>query len=386
MHHRPPPPGAPAPVLTCRGSDAFTHGHAWHASCSIAARLPRGSSDATDARSRVSATTDTPLAAVDVPVPPEPGRARRARPLVIAARVVVSGVLVWLLLSRTELRDVGAAFRSASPLPLVYAFLLNFVGYFLSVSRWRLLLAAQGVAASRLALTGSHMTAIFFNNLLPSIIGGDAMRIYDSWKLGATRTAAVAVIAMDRLTGMVAILLCAVAAILVSGILAGSTSWTLAGAFLLVAAAGVGIALLAHSADRIARVSMRLRRSYRLRATLDRFGAAFQAFSGTPRTIARAFGLSVLLQINVIAFYALIASAFDLGVPLYAFFLIIPPALAAMMLPISINAIGIRENAFAYLLGVYGVAAADAVAFAWAAFGIVLIHGVMGGVVYALRR
>ena len=93
-----------------------------------------------------------------------------------------------------------------------------------------------------------------------------------------------------------------------------------------------------------------------------------------------------VLQLNVIAFYALIGSAFSFSIPWWTYFLIVPPALAVMLIPISVNAIGIRENIFVYLLGLYGIAAPDAVAFAWTAFGLLLIHGVMGGVVYALGR
>ena len=52
----------------------------------------------------------------------------------------------------------------------------------------------------------------------------------------------------------------------------------------------------------------------------------------------------------------------------------------------SVNAIGIRENVFAFFLGLFGVSLGDALAFAWLAFALVLVQGVAGGVVYAFRR
>ena len=50
------------------------------------------------------------------------------------------------------------------------------------------------------------------------------------------------------------------------------------------------------------------------------------------------------------------------------------------------NGVGVRENAFVLFLGMFGVAAPTAVAFTWIGFGMILIYGAMGGVVYALRR
>jgi uncharacterized membrane protein YbhN (UPF0104 family) len=43
--------------------------------------------------------------------------------------------------------------------------------------RWRVLLDAQGVHVPRSRLLSSYLVAIFFNNFLPSNIGGDVVRI-----------------------------------------------------------------------------------------------------------------------------------------------------------------------------------------------------------------
>lgn len=57
-----------------------------------------------------------------------------------------------------------------------------------------------------------------------------------------------------------------------------------------------------------------------------------------------------------------------------------------MMLPVSANAIGLREGAFVFFFSSYGVSTERAGAFAWLAYGTVLLLGLVGGVVYALRR
>jgi hypothetical protein len=64
----------------------------------------------------------------------------------------------------------------------------------------------------------------------------------------------------------------------------------------------------------------------------------------------------------------------------------VPLALFVMMVPVSINAIGVRENVWAFFFAAFGVAAATGVALAWLDYGLVLLQALVGGVVYAGRR
>ncbi len=63
-----------------------------------------------------------------------------------------------------------------------------------------------------------------------------------------------------------------------------------------------------------------------------------------------------------------------------------PIAIFVMMLPVTINGIGLREAVFVTLLGYWSVSKPVAIAFAWLEFAGFLAFGLIGGVVYALRR
>ena len=84
--------------------------------------------------------------------------------------------------------------------------------------------------------------------------------------------------------------------------------------------------------------------------------------------------------------YYIIANVLDFPIPLSAFFWIVPLALFIMMVPVSINAIGLRESAFVFFFATFGVAKPEAVAFAWLAYGMVVLQGLLGGIVYVLRK
>ena len=57
-----------------------------------------------------------------------------------------------------------------------------------------------------------------------------------------------------------------------------------------------------------------------------------------------------------------------------------------MMLPASINGIGMREGIFIFAFASFGITKPEAIAFAWIVYGLILLTGLSGGVVHALRK
>lgn len=301
----------------------------------------------------------------EIPLPPQ-----RRRWVILALKVAVSATLMTWVLLRTDLGSVIGALGRSEPALVAAAFALNFVGYLVSILRWRVLLIAQGARPGLRFLVQGYMTAVFFNNILPSTIGGDTLRIYDSWQLIGSRSRAVAVIVLDRLVGVLALALYAVVAL------------TLAPRF----PSDLGPVRLWLGAGVIGILAVVWVVFFAPRRLPGRAGTALDAYRGNRTALAHALGLSVLLQGNVILFYFLLAQSLDFSVSAVAYFIAIPIALVLMAVPISINGIGIRENAFAFLFGAYGVSAAEAVALAWLALAIGLAHGALGGIVYTTRR
>lgn len=305
--------------------------------------------------------------------------------ILTAIKFCVSGTLIYWILQSTNLSEIVAVIGSANLILILVAASLKFVGYYLSALRWRVLLKAQGVNASISFLFKSYLVSAFFNNLLPSIIGGDAVRAYDSWRVGTGKAGAVAVIFIDRFLGLLVLMLFAVGAMFVSRQLTAHLPflhlW-----MLLVTTVMISLLWLVFMPSQgIAKTIKKIRLPL-LQNFFDKIMNAFLAFQGKKDTLSKAFGLSVLLQTNVVIHFYLIAMALNFPIPFHHFFLIIPLSIFIMMLPISINAIGIRENIFAFFFASYGVSKPEAVAFAWLVYGLVILQGLLGGIVYALRK
>src|SRR5262245_49255947 len=92
-------------------------------------------------------------------------------------KLAVSIVLLTVLFSRVAMAGLWAHARSASFPWLMAALGLQIIVALAGTWRWHMLLDAQGVHVSRLWLLRSFLVANFFNNFLPSNIGGDVIRI-----------------------------------------------------------------------------------------------------------------------------------------------------------------------------------------------------------------
>ncbi|HYG61530.1 MAG TPA: lysylphosphatidylglycerol synthase transmembrane domain-containing protein [Thermoanaerobaculia bacterium] len=305
-------------------------------------------------------------------------------------RVAVSAALVAWVLHRARWAEVAEAFRAADLWPVLLALALNPIGYWASVSRWRLLLRTQGVDIPFGFLVRSFLVGVFFNNLLPSTVGGDAMRAWESSRAGAGRSTAVAVVLVDRFLGLLTLMLLAGAGVLLSPRLTERVpslyAWVLAGA---LGMAFIAWLLFGRSARAESLLAWGLGRfPERWRPKLDGAARALLGFRGRWPVLGKALAYSLVLQVAVVANGWLLAKALHVPIPLPYFFLIVPLAVFVMMIPVSINAIGVRENVWAFFFTAFGVAnaAAAGVAVAWLDYSLVLLQALVGGVLWMAGR
>ena len=303
-------------------------------------------------------------------------------------KISLSVALILWMTHDIALGSVFAVISESSTSLLTLAFSLFFVGYVITAFRWRTLIRVQGGDAPIFFLVRSFMVALFFNNFLPSTVGGDVVRMYDSWRLGNSKSDAVTVVLVDRFLGVIVLLCFALLALIFDEAVAGEipliTAWVSAGL------GGIGIVawLMLKIPVSYAEVFSSKRRGIaaRIGSILAKVLRSFQAYRHARLEVLRALALSVLLQVNVVVCFTVLARAIGIEVPIESMFLIIPVAIFIMMIPISINAIGVRETVFVFLFSLYGIENIQALAFAWLAYGLTLSQGILGGIVFALRK
>ena len=291
--------------------------------------------------------------------------AYRKQHLITLLKLCISVGLIFWILRSTNLQNTFASIRSANMVLVLLAGSLHLVGFTISAFRWQLLLDAQGTDAKIPFLVKSYVVGMFFNNFLPSTMGGDAVRAYDSWRLGGSKSGAVAVVFIDRFLGLLALMVFALIAVLFADYLSADVPYL--GLWVSLGLAGMLVVVWLIFSPPAWAIAAMTQANFPFRERIERIITSLVVFQGRRAVLWSALGLSLLLQANVVLHYYIIAQALALTVPLTAFFLIIPLVTILLMVPISINAIGLRENAYVYFLGALAVGRSEALAFAWIA-------------------
>lgn len=301
-------------------------------------------------------------------------------------KVSVSAGLLWYLLARAEISAITASLGNVETIWLLVAFLLLIVGKFLSAYRWQMLLQAHHIMIPMRTLVASLYVGQFFNSFLPSTIGGDAIRAYDTAHYSQKTTRSVTTIFLDRLIGISALAFLGILALAI-----GLWSRQEVGSFTALIALTFGGCILTLTGTFSERVAAQLERVLRrlklgkLARKIRPVHAAFLTLKNQPVRLLIAFLISFLLQVNVVLYYYYVSLALDLGIPLIFFFLIIPIILVILLVPFSINGIGLREGAYVFFLGMLNTPAEEAIALSLLGFGLMLTQTLVGGVIFALR-
>jgi glycosyltransferase 2 family protein len=308
------------------------------------------------------------------------------RTALLLAKVAVSLALLAYLLATTDLGALVARVRGGDPMLLAVAVFLYAVMLALSTWRWRLLLQALGFPASLRRLSASYLVATFFNNFLPSNIGGDVIRVRDSSRITGSTTTSLAVVAIDRIIGFGALYALAVFAY-VGG---GPPVRHLAGARVVLLGLGLFFSVVAYvffhpgTARRLMAVSGLLNVPV-AREQFELVQEAVHVYREQVVSIAAAFAASVALQSVVVYYYFAVAHALRINLPLSACFLMVPLCTLVQAVPVSFNGWGVRESLFIVYFGQVGLARDNALAFSLVGAGLIVLLSLSGAVVWTSR-
>lgn len=309
------------------------------------------------------------------------------RGTIVAAKVGVSIALLGYLLSTTDLAALMRRVREGDVLLLGAAVALYVAMLALSTWRWRLLLAVQGFPASLRTLSASYLIATFFNNFLPSNIGGDVVRVRDSSRLTGSTTTSLAVVAIDRILGLGALYALA----LLAFVLGGREVRHLAGARVVLLGLGLVFAGLAlvflrpGIAGRLMNASGLASRDW-ARMQFETVQAAVHVYRNQMGAVLAALAASLALQTIVVFYYWSVAHALRIPLPLPACFLMVPLCTLVQTVPVSFNGWGVRESVFIVYFGQIGLGRDSALAFSLVGAGLIVLLSLSGAVVWTSRR
>ncbi len=305
-------------------------------------------------------------------------------------RLAVGCVLLLLLLPTMTQPQFFSTFAQIRLALAALALALSMAAVASKAQRWGIVLRARGVNVSYWYLLNSYFVGLFFNNFLPSGLGGDAVRAYDSARNTGQDKEAVTAVIVERGSGMLVVFgggsllalfqpnLPLPIALLAHGLFIGM----LAGLFLLWQDFSgrlldwIGV----HIVNRLY--------GGRFNAIWGKLTAIYYEF----RSFRNQWQLlgSLLLQalitqaLAIMALYTLIL-AVGYAPPFGAFVAVTGIGTSLDLVPISLNGLGMDEGVYVYFLGLLAIPAPVAAAFAISIRILVLIQALLGGVVFLGR-
>jgi uncharacterized protein (TIRG00374 family) len=271
-------------------------------------------------------------------------------------RLLVTASLLWVLLSRIDLSH-AEEFVDRFSLPLLAggaAALLATSPF--SAVRWHIVLAAETTSPGPWTLLKIVLVGLFFNQVLPSGVGGDAVRAWRCHQIGIGAAPAIRSLVLDRVCGyfVMIVLFAAGLPVLLHSL---PDARQRCGVVLLLGAASCGLFVF-FLMDFLPRRLLR----YRLVSELAVLSREGRRLCSRPRRFAVLLGLAATTMGLTILALMLVADSLGVNLPFGSWVVIVPPVSLIQLVPVSLAGWGVRELGFVVVLAGFGIPAEAALA------------------------
>jgi uncharacterized protein (TIRG00374 family) len=277
-----------------------------------------------------------------------------------------------------------AALARVPPIRFAIVLVLYLCAHTAGIFKWRMVVNTAGSQLDLSTSAQCYLGGLFGTLFLPSIIGGDVVRLAVGLRRSPRPAAVLAGNVVDRFIDVAAqATLVFLGLILLPGSLPQQFA-ALARKILLV-----GVLLAAAVLVLLIRLRKPLLsgRSHRFRRRLARFRHAFRSVQRQPQVVIFGWVLGLLIQGTFILLNALLAISCGLFLPFRVWLFAWPLAKLAALLPLTQGGMGIREAVLVALLLPFGAHSSLTLASGLIWEGIIIAGGLIAGAVaLALRR
>ena len=308
----------------------------------------------------------------------------RGRALRVAATLALTGLCLAYIVWKIDLGKTGHELAHARLVWLLASLAIMVGSVWPLAWRWQRLLAARGVHDSLPRLIRTYFVGYAAGQVLPTSLGGDASRIYETMRRheGGGGAAAGTVLLERALGGTATLLLAAVGFALALGHYhVGGYLWVEL-AFV-VGALLAGVLLFSTRMHGPLRRTRPVLRALRIDRPLREVYLALHAFRGDVGLLASMFALTLVVQaVRVLAIWC---AGKSVGVDLSPrpYYVMGPLLFLVMLVPFTVNGLAVRESFFVSFLGTLGIAADPAFATGFLFFVVTIVLALPGAGIVA---
>jgi uncharacterized protein (TIRG00374 family) len=310
---------------------------------------------------------------------------KKSKILKTVLRFVVSfGLMGFILyLFREQLPAVFNDLKSVQPFYFAMAVVIFFSSIIAVAFRLRYVVQVHGTKLSVGAAYYVNLIALFFNNVLPSSIGGEMMKAYYLYKNSNGTVSVFSAVVVDRLFGLITMLLISISTIFFFDSAQGSHK--IMGSIVMLSATTITLAIFVFNkriVDTLCQLHIPLLPAIFIEKIREIYRAMYE-YREHKGIFGRCIALTLLGQTAYILANYLLARSLGIDIPLPFFFFFVPILLLMGVTP-SVNGIGVREATFLFYLTEF-TTSEKALALALLTTFFMILVGLISGVIYAFK-
>jgi glycosyltransferase 2 family protein len=307
-----------------------------------------------------------------------------SRALRVSLTLLVTGLCTAYVLWKIDIGRTIDVIAGADPLYFALALAIMVVTILPMAWRWKLLLRAKGVHEEIPWLTRAYFVSYAAGQVLPTSVGGDAVRIFETARRhpGHGNTAAATVLLERAIGGAATLLLAAIGFLLALGHYdVGAYLWI--EAFFVVATVVFGFLLFSKRARPLLRLGRPLLAIVRLDRLVSQVYHAMHSYRDHVGLLFVVF--LVTLGVQAVRVLAIWLSGEAVGIDLSPrpYYVMGPLLFLVMLVPFTLNGLAVREAFFVSFLGNVGVDGDSAFAAGFLFFVVTVLMALPGAVILA---
>lgn len=251
-------------------------------------------------------------------------------------RVGISVSLIFYLLYTQDFEKIKLGVSSYNPIFLIFALALLLFGTYISSLRWKSILATSKIKANVLDLYKLYIQGYFYNNFLPTQMGGDVYKSVSLGKIINDQAVSLFSVFMDRFSGLVVLL--------IIGLFGISSMYGITGLLVAFAVLTLGLALYFPLLNFF---SKKIK-------FLNKFKLASDMFIKDKENGSMVILYSFLVQFVSFSTSYVLFMGMGISLPTWSVFAYMPIASLSLLIP-SFNGFGTQETVYAFLFSGAGV-------------------------------
>ncbi len=301
-------------------------------------------------------------------------------------KTAVTALLFYLLFRRMDWQEFYRTLLGARIGVLLASFALLWIGHYMCIFRWRILMRPLMPVFSLVKLFEIYCIGLFFNLTFPTAVGGDLVKMYYAGKPSRQYAQSFAATFLDRDSGMFAMMILACLGTLLKpmdlpGIPVTLIVWLSFAAFV-----AMNVVIFTPVLHRVLTGLLRRFGLAKIATRVDTISNAFQVMGQNPRILFNSLIISLANQLLVFGVTWVTAIGLRIDLPFLYYLVFVPVITLISMIPISLNGTGLREYAFKSLFSAVGVLPASAIALGLVTSLTIVLSAVPGGIIYMFFR